>query len=130
VNKYAQAALRAVELLHENTVESPAKAWSTATGEFFGQGSWGQKKGCPKNTFLGLCEEGLVKGVPPGIYNYRQNSKNKGYALKAVQLIKTQSELLNDVNGLWGRVLGGEEMSHNYQMDVVIALWENGLIKT
>jgi hypothetical protein len=130
MSKYAQAAIKAVKLIHNKAEESPTKAWLPATGELFGEGSWGQKKGCPKNAFLGLCEEGLVKGVPQGIYNHRSSSTNKGYALKAVQLIKSQSWLLDDMNGLWMRVIDGEEMSHNYQMDVVISLWKNGLIET
>jgi hypothetical protein len=45
-----------------------------------------KKKGCPKGTFLGLCEEGLVKGIPKG--NYTKSVKNKKYAIKAVTVLK------------------------------------------
>ncbi|WP_420534847.1 DUF6979 family protein [Anaerobacillus arseniciselenatis] len=33
------------------------------------------------------------------------------------------------MNELWKRVLEGEEKSHNAQMDVVLSLWNNELIK-
>jgi hypothetical protein len=46
-----------------------------ATKEIFGEGTWGQIKGCPKNTFLGLCEEGIVKGVNKGNYLIRKKIK-------------------------------------------------------
>jgi len=34
-----------------------------------------------------------------------------------------------DKNKLWRMVLNGQHKKHNSQMDVVIALWKNGMIK-
>lgn len=50
-----------------------------------------KKKGCPRNAFLGLYEEGLVKGIPSG--NYTRSKKNKEYAIKAVKILKGAPEL-------------------------------------
>lgn len=129
MNKYGQAALIATKLIEDKQASTPMDAWNIATTETCGEGTWGQKKGCPKNAFLGLCEEGLVKGIPKGIYTQRSNSqKNKGYVIKAVELLKVNQALAEDMKALWEAVMDGKVMSHNYQMDVVIAMWENGLI--
>ncbi|WP_226670332.1 DUF6979 family protein [Metabacillus litoralis] len=98
MSKYGQAAVKAVELINSKVVESPIKAWERSTAELFGSGSWGQKKVCPKNAFLGLCEEGLVKNIPRGIYNSRETSKNKDYAINAVNIVREHPNLLNDIN--------------------------------
>jgi len=119
MSKYDQAAIKAVELFHQGVTDSPVRAWDMATLELFGEGSWGQKKGCPKNAFLGLCEEEYVQGFPKGIYNTRRNSKNKNYAIKATEIIKKQPELLEDIKELWHRVSNGSGMSHNHQMKLL-----------
>ncbi|MDU5948365.1 MAG: hypothetical protein E7L01_26460 [Paenibacillus macerans] len=123
MSKYGQAAVKAAELLNRGVTNSPAKAWDIATSELFGAGTWGQKKGCPKNAFLGLCEEGYIKGVSKALYNTKRNSKNKNYAIKATELIKAQPDLLEDLKELWNKATNGRGMSHNHQMDVVKALY-------
>lgn len=77
---------------------------------------------------MGLCEEGLVRGVPKGNYTYKSNSLNKAYAVEAVKLLKANPELAKDRNSLWQEVMQGAKKSHNSQMDVVLALWENGFL--
>lgn len=85
MNKYGQAALKAVNQMETKQSSTPMDAWNIATTETCGEGTWAQKKGCPKNAFLGLCEAGLISGIPHGSYSGRSNSqKNKGYAVKAV----------------------------------------------
>lgn len=128
MSKYAQAAVKAVELFHSKAVNSPVEAWNKATIELFGANSWGHKKGCPRNAFLGLCEEGLIKQVPPRKYISRENSKNKKYAVQAVSLLNQDSKLVNDINILWEIVISESGLSHNYQMDVVCSLWKNSYI--
>lgn len=55
----------------------------------------------------------MFKEFPKGIYNTRRNSKNKKYAIKAmaIELIKEQPELLEDIKELWYRVSNGSGMS-------------------
>jgi len=83
-------------------------------------------KGCPKGAFLGLCEEGLVRGIPRGLYT--QSRKNKEYAVRAVRLLKEGQYAPKDPFVLWSRVMAGDPKNYNQQMDVVLALWENGYI--
>ena len=86
-------------------------------------------KGCPKNAFLGLCEDGLVKGIKRGVYLTNSESNlNKQYALTAIKLLINNPNLTR--RELWVQVKEQLNISksHNSQMDVVIALFENKLI--
>ncbi len=78
--------------------------------------------------FLSLCEAGLVKGIPAG--SYGASGKEKDKVLRAVTLLRSGEQ--KTVNGLWGAVSeedGTERAAeHGSQMDVVLALWKNGLI--
>jgi hypothetical protein len=85
-----------------------------------------QEKSCPKATFLGLCEEGLVKGIPKG--NYTKSVKNKEYALKAIAILKQNTQTTFLPKELWEKLELGDKRS-NSQMDVVSALCEHGLIR-
>ena len=126
MRSYGEAAVRAVHLFTTGLVESPNEAWSRAAGEIFGAGTSSAEKGCPQNAFLGLCEEGLVKGIPGG--QYTRSQKNKRYALDAVTVLRRHPELASDPDALWNAVMGGEDKAHNSQMDVVAALWEKMLV--
>lgn len=128
MNKYGQAALRAMELLDAQNLVSPQDAWNLATIEIFGEGSDAQTKSCPKSTFLGICESGIIKGTKPG--KFTRSKKNKEYAIKAVELLKHKTTDLNDANVLWKIIMNGENKLHNSQMDVVLALWNGGFIIT
>jgi hypothetical protein len=127
MGKYGQAAVEAVLRLSTNPLVTPREAWNLATSEIFGKGTSSQLKGCPRSTFLGLCEEGYIKGVALGNYHLK-STKNKEYGIRAVALIEKDPSLVHDVNQLWGKVVGGEGKAHNSQMDVVVSLWNNGLL--
>jgi hypothetical protein len=124
-NKYAIAALRAVELCRGAGM-TPPEAWEQATIELFGVGTPAQKKGCPKGAFLGLCQAGYIAGVPRG--EYGRGVKNKGYAVAAAELLARKPALAADWGELWRRTLGGAAKQHNSQMHVVIALWKKGVL--
>ncbi len=126
VNKYGVSALKAVALMRDDIIIDPREAWEKATIEVFGEGSSSQRKGCPRGAFLGLCEMGLIRGVPKG--DYCNSQKNKAYAVEAVNLLKQDTDYLSNKHALWNKIVG-ECKAHNNQMDVVIALWENGLIR-
>ena len=128
MNKYGQAAVKAARMMSAGSTSSPQDAWERATSEIFGKGTPSQKKGCPKGAFLGLCEEGYVKGVPPG--NYTNSTKNKRYAIQAVNLLRKDPTLSNDPKSLWALVMQGEPKSHNSQMDVVVSLWMEGYLES
>jgi hypothetical protein len=122
-NKYGLTALKSTENYKDSS--SLVGIWSTSAKEVFNTKS-SQEKSCPKTTFLGLCEEGLVKGVPKG--SYTKSVKNKEYALKAIAILKQNTQTTFTPKELWDKLELGDKRS-NSQMDVVLALWENGLIR-
>jgi hypothetical protein len=122
MNKYGQTALKSVQNFKKGY--SIVEIWSNSAKEIFKTKS-SQVKGCPKGTFLGLCEEGLVKGIPKG--NYTKSVKNKEYALKAVEILKQNTQTKFSSNELWEKLELGDKRS-NSQMDVVLSLWNNNLI--
>tara|TARA_R110002126_G_C10483197_1_gene502140 strand:- start:2120 stop:2332 length:213 start_codon:yes stop_codon:yes gene_type:complete len=68
----------------------------------------------------------LVKGIPKG--DYTKSVKNKSYALKAISILKSNRNDSFTPKKLWDKLELGDKRS-NSQMDVVLALWDNGLIK-
>jgi hypothetical protein len=126
MSKYGDAALYARKLFVSREVKSLDEAWTKAMKKFFPSSPSSQKKGCPKDTFLGLCEEGLIKNIPSG--QYTKSDKNKHYAVVAIRLLKRKPKLADDKNSLWEKLVQGRKIAHNSQMDVVIALWKDARI--
>ena len=125
MSDYGDAAVHAARACQTQRVVDPVAAWEAAV-QIHLRTEEGRKKSCPKSTFLGLCEEGLIKGVPVG--NYTRSEANKAYAIQAVKLITKQPSLANDPHALWKAVMAGVIKQPNSQMDVVIALSQGGLI--
>lgn len=125
MNKYGKAAIRAVD--NYKISKNPKQAWKEAVNEFFESKS-SKDKGCPRGTFLALCHNGLIKGIPPGPYA-NSIKENKEYALKAVEILKNRNQKPSQFSSkdLWNKV---QEIDKNYnsQMDVVLELWNNDLI--
>jgi hypothetical protein len=122
-NKYGLTAIKSVQNFKDS--DSIIEIWSRSAKEVFETKS-SQEKSCPKNTFLGLCEEGLVKGIPQG--SYTKSVKNKEYALKAAAILKQNTQTTFSPKELWEKLELGDKR-HNSQMNVVLALWEHGLIR-
>lgn len=112
MNKYGIIAVNAARIIIQGS--KPYDAWEKASCELFVKGSPSQKKGCPRNAFLGL-------------FDATNNSKNAFYARKAFAYLEKNESALN-ANQLWQIVLDGEEKKHNSQMNVVLALWNEKLI--
>jgi hypothetical protein len=126
VPKYGEAAIAAVQLVATGQAKHPPDAWDAAVKRFFPGSPSSQNKGCPRGAFLGLCESGVVKGVVSG--SYTRSKLNKQYALDAVGLLRNSPHLVGDPETLWQRVIGPVTKVENSQMDVVLALWQRGLI--
>ena len=122
-NKYGQTAIRTLEVYKINS--SLRDSWFSAAVEFFDSVS-SQNKGCPRSTFLGLCEVGLIKGISKGEYNSNSNI-NKNHAIEAVTYLKENKVESISAKDLWSK-LNISNKSHNSQMDVVLALWYKDLI--
>jgi hypothetical protein len=126
LSKYGEAAVAAVEMVTQRRVPHAPDAWEAAVTRTFPGRLASQRKGCPRGAFLGLCGEGLIKGVPKG--SYTRSLLNKQYAVDAVALLRQRPTLSENPTELWHLVICGKEKVHNSQMDVVIALWRRGLV--
>jgi hypothetical protein len=123
-NRYGEAALIAAG--HGYLANSsPVARWDNAMQRLYPTSPTARKKSCPRGAFLGLCEEGLVRGVPAG--KYKASKDNKAYAVQAAALL-TEGARKWSVGELWRAVSSDPEKTHDSQMDVVMALWNNGLI--
>ena len=125
MREYGDVAVGATELARGGL--QPSEAWEEATRTIFPHSQSLQDKGCPRGAFLGLCEDGRVAGVPAGTYT--RSRDNKGYALRAVELLAAEPGLADaGPKALWERVMDGQPKAYNSQMDVVLALWQRGLL--
>jgi len=126
-NRYGEAALMAVRMETYGKALTPEDRWEDAVRKVYPTPA-GQKKAAPRGAYIGLCEAGLVKGVVPGYAKplTSAGNRNKAYAVKAVELLKAGTH--KTISQLWAAVSEGEAGDHASQMDVVLALWKNGLI--
>lgn len=125
--KYGLVALNAVNQLNNMKEMDPCNAWDEAAAFIFPTQLSSRKKGCPRSAFLGLCEEGKVKGVKSG--RYTKSKTNKSYATNALELLQSSPNLT--IKDLWDKVISNAEPKvHNSQMNVVAALFHEGYLIT
>ena len=111
MGKYGEIAVKAARYISGGS--EPRPAWEKASCEVFTPGSSSQKKGCPKNAFLGL---------------YGGKGKNATYAQNALAYLKDNPNINISENELWAIIMSGNQKAHNNQMDVVLSLYKEGLI--
>lgn len=134
MGKYGEVAVQAVGLLRQGR-SSAEDAWRKVAEDVFADAPAAKVKGCPREAFLGLCQAGLLIGVPAGRCNQSASSVNRRYATAAVNLLKTNPKLANGAKAeLWRRVMlatdSNPNKKPNAQLDVVLALWTSQLIDT
>ena len=128
MSKYGEVARLAAKAARNGA--APQQAWKDEAKAKFPHQSASRDKGCPRNAFLGLAEDGLIVGVPSG--QYTRSKLNKRYATRAVDLLRQKPHLANTPSELWRLVMSTERdrnKTHNHQMDVVTALWSAGDIQ-
>ncbi len=123
-NRYGECAIQTVRA--ETAYRShPAERWSEVMGRLYPTSEAARRKSAPRAAFLSLCEAGLVKGIPAG--SYGASTKEKDKVVRAVELLQDGTQ--KTVHGLWTAVADADATAgHAGQMDVVMALWKNGLI--
>ncbi|CAH1388095.1 DUF6979 family protein [Candidatus Nitrotoga sp. M5] len=126
MSKYGTAAIQAANLARKGV--QPRSAWGQAVSAQFLSQKSSQDKGCPRDTFLSLAEEGYIRGVGPG--KYTRSKKNRSYAMKAIEILKSEPSIVERPLELWNLILQGEVKTHNEQMYVIASLWRNGDITT
>jgi hypothetical protein len=123
-NRYGEAALLAARKMSSGDI-NPIRRWETAMETVYPTSPTARKKGSPRGAFLGLCEAGLVRGIPAG--HYSASAANKAYVVRAVALL-TEGKQSWSTSTLWRAVETHPAKLHNGQMDIVMALWKNDLI--
>jgi hypothetical protein len=126
MGKFGQVAVEATHRLNSAEVSDPREAWHSAAQTLLSYSTSMMRKNCPRNAYLGLCEVGLVKGAPRGPWITSED--NKLYAVRAVEALRTDPTWLNRPMLLWRVVSQSQTKAPNNQIDVVFALWRNGLI--
>ncbi len=126
-NRYGEAALLATRMETYGKALAAAERWEDAVRKVYPTTTAGQKKNAPRAAYVGLCEAGLVKGVAPAAGTLSSSgNRNRDYAVEAVRLLRAGEH--KTVSQLWTAITDGDDVEHNSQMDVVLALWKNGLI--
>lgn len=121
---YSEVAVRAAK--DALAKKSPAKAWDKAAKKVFPNSIHSQQKRCPRCAFLGLAEEGHIKGIRAG--NYTRSLKSKGYAIEFLKLIrKNPAGVADRWRSLWDNVVGTRQ--EKGEMHVVIALYEGNYLR-
>jgi hypothetical protein len=123
-NRYGEAALMATREGSSAGI-SPVARWESAMQKLYPSSPTARRKSCPRGAYLGLCEEGLIKWIPAG--RYTASRDNKDYAVRAAALLAEGNQSWS-TSTLWRAVTNDPERTHNSQMDIVLALWNNGLI--
>jgi hypothetical protein len=123
-NRYGEAAIMATRQ-GLSVSANPTTRWESAMEKLYPTSSAARKKGSPRAAFLGLCEEGLVKGIPAG--HYTNSKDDKAYAVHAAALL-TEGAQHWSRSALWQAVAKDPAKLENGQMDVVLALWNKNLI--
>lgn len=125
-NVYGSAAVNAVIACHANQSLSEKEAWKQAIEQLTASKS-SREKGCPRNAFLGLCYTGWVKGI--SARKLDDTSQNGLYAVAAAKIL-FENSMSDDLgaSSLWRKVVGKDKAS-NGQMQVVLALYKEGLLQ-
>jgi hypothetical protein len=125
MSRFGDAALLAVKFC-TNYNGVPRDAWKRAVAELNFTKSM-QDKGCPRSTFLAMCEAKAIVGIPAGDYGCRAR-ENRVNALNALRHLRNNPSLALNPAELWRITVDGKKTKHNEEMGVLIALWNDGLI--
>ena len=102
-------------------------AWDFAISQYSESNSI-RGKVCPKDAYLGLCECGLVKGIPAGKYGGPARNVNGRYAVDAYRILKSNPTLAANKRALWDTIPEPRAVNENNQIDVVVSLLRAGML--
>lgn len=123
---YGRAAVAAARMLEEGTLSNPESAWKRAIS-LETKSSESRRKSCPRGAFLELCAAGVIPGFEgrPSLLR----GSNAEYAVRMLEAVRADEQVLSDPDRLWRTAVGREKKKENGQIDVVVSLWKEGLIK-
>jgi hypothetical protein len=123
--RYGEAAVWAARRVVEETI-TPTVAWNKAVLALNPNSIQAAAKLCPRTTFLTLCSEGFVRGVPRG--RYVNGRENAAHAVALARVLIGDSDLTDASTARLWKLAGGAGKSENDQVDVVVALSRAGLL--
>ncbi len=126
MSKYAQAAVDTVRRNQGKNSPDMRQEWDKTMVEYFPGKKPSREKGCPRNAFLGLSEEGRIIGIPAGNYGVRKGNVNKRYAIDATRFLQAGGK--SEKNQLWAAVTDAKKTQY-HQMEIVLALLREGMLK-
>jgi hypothetical protein len=126
MGQYGDAAVLATQYYLQGKQRSPRDAWNSAIKEFSASEE-SRRKVCPRDAYLGLCQAGLVSGIPAGKYLPRANV-NRRYAVNACEILRSDPTLLTNKKALWKGIKEPRAKKENGQLDVVVGMWSAGLL--
>ncbi len=95
MTKYGQAAVNAVSISKIQNF-SPSDAWDKSC-KALGTTQKAKYKPCPRTVFLGLCEQGYVKGISKGKYLKR----NDQFLINKYRALALRENIFSQYNGQW-----------------------------
>ncbi|MGM3172487.1 DUF6979 family protein [Dickeya lacustris] len=127
---YGKTAVAVVSAYDSSNKPDPRECWEYSI-TLFTNSRDSQRKGCPKSAFLGLCQDGYVKGIPKGDY-LPPDSPNKRYAVVAAECVLKEPSRKYSRAELW-RIATKDcpdaAENENGQIDVVLTLKDAGLLQ-
>lgn len=124
---YGKAAVLAANELKKNPEANPREVWKKSVSKFSKSES-SINKGCPRTTFLTLCDLGLIDNNLKG--DTIRRSKNVGHTINMVNYIKSKNGLVSSKEEIWDAIQEPEsKLNSNEQHSVVFALLESNLLK-
>lgn len=124
---YGNTAVEAFLTLKKDKNTTPENAWDTAVKKFTSSTD-SIKKGCPKTTFLAVCDLGKLNlSIPKTIIkqtkNYHYTEIMLKYILENNGKIESKKELWNEVKNIEKKAL-----KSNSQDAVIFSLLKNGYL--
>ena len=123
---YGEIAVRAVEIIEDGIVSNPKDAWDKAFKEMYDGDRIDEYCLISRTAFLGLCEEGKVTCVDSDRYTKSRIIKKD--ALDILHFIEKHPAMTNQPKGIWAVVRPWRK--NKGQLNVVLGLWNNGLIRS
>jgi len=134
MNNFGECAVLAANILRTTEDIGPTDAWAMAARRIFPNSMSSQKKVCPKKAFEGLCEGRKIKEIDEDKIFHARASKNGDYAVEGLKILSFNPALASNPRQLLKQVLKNlncdEGKAANGQMEVVIALFNEGVLET
>jgi len=123
--EWGEIAVHAAEIIEDGAVSDPLAAWENAVQDMGMPSSRAPQASLARDTFLWLCETGVVYGVTP--CGYTASGKVKQCVQDALKQIRVNPLVADHPDQLKKKTQTDD--ASKSMIDVILALWDNGLIR-